>query len=67
MTVNTTTRIFALRGQELPDPCPNGTLDDVRKAYAAKYPEILNAEFGAPVVDGSVLRYEITTKLGTKG
>jgi PRTRC genetic system protein C len=51
----------------LPDPNPRLTVDEVRTAFAATYPEIITALVTGPEAVGNKLIYHFAKAIGTKG
>jgi len=69
MAITTTEleRSFTYNGVSLPDPMPNGTLEDVRDIYSATFPEIVSASIEGPETKGGKLVYTFRKGVGTKG
>lgn len=51
----------------LDDPSSGMTVDEVRKHYSGKYPELTNATISGPKVEGGKANYSFKTTAGTKG
>jgi PRTRC genetic system protein C len=60
-------RVFKFNGEELPDPDPNYSTDEVIGYYSVKYPELTTATVAGPNINGEVAEYEFKTTVGTKG
>lgn len=60
-------RVFTYNGVRLPDPGTAMTVEQVRTAYAARYPEIATATVDGPEAVGGELRYTFARQVGTKG
>lgn len=60
-------RVFVFNGAKLPDPGSTMTIEQVRTAYAATYPEIATAEIDGPQAVAGTLRYTFNRAVGTKG
>ena len=67
MTVETMNREFRYDQLRLPDPNPRLTVDEVRTAFSATYPEIATATLTGPEAVGNKLVYHFTKAIGTKG
>lgn len=78
LTVTQPKRVFVYQDSnddevKLPDPNPDMTLGQVKKFYAAQYPEIITSVFTGPVIkkeknsDIQVATYSIKTTPGEKG
>lgn len=52
---------------ELPDPNPTMTLEDIRKFYSGKYPEIINSTINGPKIFEDTATYSFNRAVGTKG
>jgi PRTRC genetic system protein C len=55
------------QNQELEDPNPKLTAEEVLKWHAGKHPELNNATISGPTVEGDKALYEFKTTLGSKG
>lgn len=53
--------------QELPDPNPEMSAEDVMKFYGHTYPELTNAILEGPTVSDDKANYSFTTKAGKLG
>jgi PRTRC genetic system protein C len=67
MTIETITREFRYDQLRLPDPNPRLSVDEVRTAFSATYPEIATATLTGPEAVGNKLVYHFTKAIGTKG
>ena len=67
ITTQALERSFNYNGATLPDPMPNGTLEDVRDIYSATFPEIVSASIEGPETVGGKLVYKFRKAIGTKG
>lgn len=59
-------RTFIFNDQELPDPDPSKTPNEVKEIYAATYPSLTTANAVFSKKDGKDV-YEFKTSPGTKG
>ncbi len=55
------------QNNELEDPNPNLTAEEVLKWHAGKHPELNNATISGPTVEGDKALYVFQTTLGSKG
>src|SRR5579859_7475392 len=67
MTIETMAREFRYDGLRLPDPNAKLSVDEVRTAFSATYPEIATASVTGPEAVGNKLVYHFTKAIGTKG
>src|SRR5580698_9977347 len=67
MTIETMAREFRYDELRLPDPNPRLSVDEVRTAFSATYPEIATAAVTGPEAVGNKLVYHFTKAIGTKG
>jgi PRTRC genetic system protein C len=67
MTIETMTREFRYGDLRLGDPNPKLTVEEVRAAFSATYPEISTATVTGPEAVGNKLVYHFTKAIGTKG
>jgi PRTRC genetic system protein C len=67
MTIETMTREFRYGELRLGDPNPKLTIDEVRTAFSASYPEISTATVTGPEAIGNKLVYHFSKAIGTKG
>jgi PRTRC genetic system protein C len=67
MTIETMTREFRYDGLRLPDPNEKLSVDEVKIAYSATYPDIVTAAVTGPEAIGDKLVYHFTKAVGTKG
>ena len=67
MTIETMAREFRYDGLRLPDPNAKLSVDEVRTAFSATYPEIATAAVTGPEAVGNKLVYHFTKAIGTKG
>jgi PRTRC genetic system protein C len=67
MTVEKMTREFRYYGLHLADPNERLSVDEVKVAYSATYPEITTAVVTGPEAIGGKLVYHFTKAIGTKG
>lgn len=61
-----TKRAFEFNAIRL-DDMPGKTPDEIRKAYAELYPELLNATVKGPVTNNGESVYTFAAKVGAKG
>jgi PRTRC genetic system protein C len=67
MTVEKMTREFRYDGLRLADPNERLSVDEVKIAYSATYPEITTAVVTGPEAIGDKLVYHFNKAIGTKG
>jgi PRTRC genetic system protein C len=67
MTIETMERAFRYDGLRLPDINQKLSVDEVKIAYSATYPEITTAVVTGPEAIGDKLVYHFTKAIGTKG
>jgi PRTRC genetic system protein C len=67
MTIETMAREFRYDGLRLPDINQKLSVDEVKIAYSATYPEITTAVVTGPEAIGDKLVYHFTKAIGTKG
>jgi PRTRC genetic system protein C len=67
MTIETMTREFRYDSVRLPDPSPRLSIEEVRTAFSATYPEIVTAVVTGPEAIGNKLVYHFAKAIGTKG
>jgi PRTRC genetic system protein C len=67
MTIETMGREFRFDGVRLPDPNPKLSIEEVRTAFSATYPEIATAAVTGPEALGNKLVYHFVKAIGTKG
>ena len=67
MTIETMVREFRYDEVRLPDPNPRLSVDEVRTAFSATYPEIATAALTGPEAVVNKLVYHFTKAIGTKG
>jgi len=67
MTIETMDREFRYDGVRLPDPNPKLSIEEVRTAFSATYPEIATAAVTGPEAVGNKLVYHFAKAIGTKG
>lgn len=67
MTIETMAREFRYDGLRLPDINEKLSVDEVKIAYSATYPEITTAVVTGPEAIGHKLVYHFTKAIGTKG
>ena len=67
MTIETMTREFRYDNLRLPDIGQKLTVEEVRTAYSATYPEIATASVTGPEAIGNKLVYHFSRAVGTKG
>ena len=67
MTIETMEREFRYDNLRLPDPNKKLSIEEVRTAFSATYPEIATASVTGPEAVGSKLVYYFTKAIGTKG
>jgi PRTRC genetic system protein C len=67
MTIEKMTREFRYDGLRLADPNERLSVDEVKIAYSATYPEITTAVVTGPEAIGDKLVYHFNKAIGTKG
>ena len=67
MTIETMDREFRYDNLRLPDPNRKLSIEEVRTAFCATYPEIATAAVTGPEAVGNKLVYHFTKAIGTKG
>ena len=67
MTIEKMTREFRYDNLRLADPNEKLSIDEVKVAYSATYPEIATATVTGPEAVGGKLVYHLTKAIGTKG
>ena len=67
MTIETMDREFRYDNLRLPDPNKELSIEEVRAAFSATYPEIATASVTGPEAVGNKLVYRFTKAIGTKG
>lgn len=67
MTIETMAREFRYDGVRLPDPNPKLSIEEIRSAFSATYPEIATAAVTGPEAVGNKLVYHFAKAIGTKG
>ena len=67
MTIETMAREFRYDSVRLPDPDVRLTVEEVRTAFSATYPEIATAVVTGPEAVGNKLVYHFAKAIGTKG
>jgi PRTRC genetic system protein C len=67
MTIEKMTREFRYDNLRLADPNEKLSIDEVKVAYSATYPEIATATVTGPEAIGDKLVYHFTKAIGTKG
>ena len=67
MTIETMEREFRYDNLRLPDPNKRLSIEEVRTAFSATYPEIATASVTGPEAVGNKLVYYFTKAIGTKG
>ena len=67
MSIETMAREFRYDGLRLPDINEKLSVDEVKIAYSATYPEITTAVVTGPEAIGDKLVYHFTKAIGTKG
>ena len=60
-------RYFEFNGVRLPDINPRLSPEEIRTAYAHRYPDIATATITGPEAVGDKLRYQFTRAIGSKG
>jgi PRTRC genetic system protein C len=65
MTIESMAREFRYDGLRLPDPNAKLSVDEVRTAFSATYPEIATAAVTGPEAVGNKLVYHFTKAIGT--
>jgi len=67
MTIETMDREFRYDNLRLPDPNRKLSIEEVRTAFSATYPEIATATVTGPEAVGNKLVYHFTKAIGIKG
>ena len=67
ITINSAPRVFKLEDETLDDPNPNLSVQEVRKLYSAKHPELTNANVSGPVMENDKAVYTFGASVGKKG
>jgi PRTRC genetic system protein C len=67
MTIETMTREFRYDSVRLPDPNSKLSIEEVRTAFSATYPEIATAAVTGPEAIGNKLVYHFAKAIGVKG
>lgn len=67
MTIETMDREFRYDNLRLADPNRRLSVEDVRAAFSAVYPEIATASVTGPEAIGNKLVYHFSKAIGTKG
>lgn len=67
LTVAGLKREFVYGNQVIPDPNPALSIDQVRDALTAAYPEIATAALAGPEVTDTTMRYTFSRAIGSKG
>jgi len=67
MTIETMAREFRYDSVRLPDPNSKLSIEEVRTAFSATYPEIATAVVTGPEAIGNKLVYHFVKAIGTKG
>lgn len=67
LTVAALKREFVYGNQVIPDPNPALSIDQVRDALSAAYPEIATAALAGPEVTATAMRYTFSRAIGSKG
>lgn len=52
---------------ELSDPNPQFSVEEVKKFYAGKYPELTNASIDGPKIENDKSVYTLSSAIGKKG
>jgi len=67
MTIETMTREFRYDSVRLPDPDPRLSIEEVRTAFSATYPEIATAAVTGPEAVGNKLVYHFAKAIEIRG
>ena len=67
MTIETMAREFRYDGVRLPDPNPKLSIEEVRTAFSATYPEIATAAVTGPEAVGNKLVYHFAKAIEIRG
>ena len=67
MTIETMDREFRYDNLRLPDPSRKLSIDEVRMAFSATYPEIVTASVTGPEAVGNKLVYYFTKAIEIRG
>lgn len=67
MKVTAAVREFAYANLKLPDINAALSPEEVKAAYATRYPELATAAINGPEAVGDKLRYEFVRAIGSKG
>lgn len=60
-------RVFKFNNQNLSDPDPTLSPQQVMEIYANQYPELVNSNISGPKIDGKKAVYEFSKQIGRKG
>lgn len=60
-------RKFVFEEEDLEDPNPNMSIEEVQGFYSLRHPELTTATVDGPKIEGDTAVYEFNSKLGTKG
>ena len=67
LSVSALKREFVYGNQVLPDPDPALSVEQVRDALTAAYPEIATAALAGPEATDTAVRYTFSRAIGSKG
>lgn len=67
LEVKNLNRKFKFGDQNLADPNPEFSLEEVIAFYSVKYPELTTATIAGPNITENFAEYEFKTTVGTKG
>jgi PRTRC genetic system protein C len=67
VTVEKITDTISYNGTTLPFPADATDIEQAKRFYSARYPDIATATVSGPVVIGSKRVHTLTTQLGSKG
>jgi PRTRC genetic system protein C len=67
LAVTALKREFVYGNQVIPDPSPTLSIDQVRDALTAAYPEIATAALAGPELTNTAMRYTFSRAIGSKG
>lgn len=71
MEITQLKRVFSFthngQAQELEDPNPNFTTEEVKRFYSDRYPDLLNASIVGPEIVNDKEVFSFKTVIGTKG
>lgn len=60
-------RVFKFNNEELDDPNPKFTPEEVKRHYSGIYPSLTTAQIEGPKIKGGLYVYTFKTSIGTNG